>query len=1526
MASPQFSLDDFVENPTHGQLINIRKVDWAAIAHHYEIPVTTSMRKEQLKNVVVESLVQQGILDEQALSALTPAGFPDTGDISPSPQSPQTPTVMLDADKLFELEKLRLNMQLEKERLTMQLERERLTMQLETERSVKLAECNVDKEVRLAQIEAEEKKNLNELQLQMSKDEEAQRRREAEKKRIKPSEAAAQLPSFVEEDVDSYFRTFEKIATRNEWPREKWLAFIVPKFVGKAYKVYASLDAETDYETVKSTILRAYSVTPDSYRQQFRKLKKRFDQTYSEFAQELKRLFKKWLDATQTTTFDELINLLVLEQFKSHLPFFILRYIEEQREKGVIEAAGLADAHHLMMQSLHGGESKKHVRTSSDAPSRQNDKQKYNSSQPTDSNLCAYCRKPGHTIKDCKHPNCKASKTLAANAQTSNKPVLSVSTPTSPDRFSKYKREGTVSLSKHDIQCPVTILRDTGAAVSLIQKHSVPGIEKAYTGEKVVVAALGSRLPCPVAEVYLDSPLYSGNIQLLVTDQPFEVPGIQLLLGNEPESSEVVLLPLVVDTPTTTHETTDPEIFPVCAVTRAQAQKQKLTPPAVPSVPSDSLYNQFISKAELVKAQDTDPSLARIRHVITDDPNSKVPYFTSQDEVLVRVYRPPELVPSDTWAETVQVVLPQSVREPVIQLAHDGMSGHLGVKKTYHKVLEHFFWPGMRKQIAQYINSCHICQVVGKPNQKIPQAPLIPITVPSEPFTKIVIDCVGPLPKTKRGNEYILTIMDPTTRYPEAIPLKNISAKTVVKNLLHFFTIFGLPAEIQSDRGTNFTSHLFENIVKELNIHHVMSSAYRPQSQGCLERFHQTLKTMIKKFCLESDRDWDENVDWLMFAVRECPQESTGISPFQMLYGKKVRGPLKVLKDTIITTTPVPNITVAKYIDKLRNTLESVRAIAAKNMKTAQESMVKHQKSPVQRSFAVGEKVLVFFPTSGAPLKSKYSGPYVIQRKLSPTNYIIQTPDRRKQTQLVHINLIKKYIERASGDASQQTILCIQTPKESTTLGNEASDTPVEIPSPRGNPPNSEVLKDLPKYLELTEDDGVISLIKQFPSITSDVPGSCNILAHDITLVDPNIKPIRQAPYRLNPHKSQIMEREVQYLLNHGLAEPSVSPWASPCILVPKADMSYRFCTDFRKVNQVTVMDSFPLPLIDEILDRVGTARYITTLDLNKGYWQIPLTDRAKTISSFVTPQGLYSYTVLSFGLCNSAATFQRVINQVIRGLLGTAAYIDDLVVTAETREEHLVRLRALFERLAEAGLTLNLAKSKFTRGTVSYLGHIVGSGIVKPKTANIEAILHFPVPQSRRHVMQFLGMSGYYRRFCPNFSSVAAPLTALTSNKRRFEWTEDCRRAFEHLKAFLSSGPVLQAPDYNLPFHLYVDASGVGIGAVLLQRNNDTGVLHPTSYYSTKLKPYETSYSTIEKEALAIVKALKKYECYLLHHPEPVVIYTDHNPLTFIQQTRLKNQRVMRWALCLQDFRFKIRHVKGVDNIMADCLSRSPH
>lgn len=297
----------------------------------------------------------------------------------------------------------------------------------------------------------------------------------------------------------------------------------------------------------------------------------------------------------------------------------------------------------------------------------------------------------------------------------------------------------------------------------------------------------------------------------------------------------------------------------------------------------------------------------------------------------------------------------------------------------------------------------------------------------------------------------------------------------------------------------------------------------------------------------------------------------------------------------------------------------------------------------------------------------------------------------------------------------------------------------------------------------------------------------------------------------------------------------------------------------------------------------------------------------------------------MPFGLTNAPATFQRMMNTLLGDLSGTAAYLDDVVVVADNWDEHLVRLRRLFQRLQDTGLTIQLKKSVFGRGTVNYLGHIVGKGCVKPKEANIEAILRFPLPQNRKDVMRFLGMVGYYRRFCNNFATIAAPLTNLTRTSQPFQWTASCEESFHKLKFFLTSEPVLRTPDFDLPFHLQVDASGVGIGAVLLQPAPPHTVLHPVAYFSMKLKPHQCKYSTIEKEALALVTAVKKFECYLQLAPHKIRVFTDHNPLTFIRKMRNSNQRILRWALALQPYQLDIHHIKGADNILADALSRHP-
>lgn len=333
----------------------------------------------------------------------------------------------------------------------------------------------------------------------------------------------------------------------------------------------------------------------------------------------------------------------------------------------------------------------------------------------------------------------------------------------------------------------------------------------------------------------------------------------------------------------------------------------------------------------------------------------------------------------------------------------------------------------------------------------------------------------------------------------------------------------------------------------------------------------------------------------------------------------------------------------------------------------------------------------------------------------------------------------------------------------------------------QGRLKNSETLKNLSpilKHLNPTQTQEITELLHEFLVLFSDVPSQTDVLEHDINVGD--AEPIRQRFYRVPVEKREVLEKEVQYLLDNGLAEPSFSSWSSPCLLVKKSDGTFRFCTDYRKLNAVTKPDSFPLPRIEDCIDQVGAAKFVTKLDLLKGYWQVLLTERAREMSAFITHNGLFSYRVMSFGLRNAPASFQRLMNRVVAGLDGVTVYLDDVVLVSDTWSSHLKRLRLLFDRLAQARLTVNLAKCEFAGATVTYLGKVVGQGQVRPIRAKVRAIDNFPVPVTKRELMRFLGMVGFYRCFCRNFSSVVAPLTDLLKSRAMFIWTEDCQNAFD--------------------------------------------------------------------------------------------------------------------------------------------------
>ncbi len=503
-----------------------------------------------------------------------------------------------------------------------------------------------------------------------------------------------------------------------------------------------------------------------------------------------------------------------------------------------------------------------------------------------------------------------------------------------------------------------------------------------------------------------------------------------------------------------------------------------------------------------------------------------------------------------------------------------------------------------------------------------------------------------------------------------------------------------------------------------------------------------------------------------------------------------------------------------------------------------------------------------------------------MDRKLSDTDYIIGTPDRQRKTRVCHINMLKRYVARGKREESKSSVVPVaSSAMVSPTSMNDDGLCLRSMPGSGVRLNNSEILSDLNSHLlHLTEDQkaDIVTLIQTFLGLFSDVPTQTNAIKHNIEVNEH--PPIKQNAYRVNPAKRKIIESEVKYLVENGLAVPSSSAWSSPCLLVLKPDLSHHFCTDYCKVNAITKPDSFPLPLMEDCVDNVGSARFITKLDLLKGYWQVPLTERAAEISAFVTPDNFLNYTVMAFGLRNAPATFQHLINIVLGDFANCKAYLDDIVVFSSNWREHVNTLFTVFTRLLNASLMLNLAKCEFAKATVTYLGKHVGQGQVRPVAQKVQAIVDFHVPHMKRELRRFLGMAGYYSAFCRNFSDVVLPLTNLLRSSQKFLWSDECQQAFKSVKALLCSAPVLSAPYYLRGFKIEVDSSATGAGAVLLQ-DDDDGVEHPVAYFSKKLS-HQKNYSMIEKEALALLLSLQHFEVYVGSSSIPVLIFTDHNPL----------------------------------------------
>ncbi|XP_033726122.1 uncharacterized protein LOC117315829 [Pecten maximus] len=1107
--------------------------------------------------------------------------------------------------------------------------RKRDLEEAEKSRQFELEKLRMQTDIEMARLKMEQERS----EMSRSNSEEARSRS------LRPK-----LPKFDEQkdDMDAFLERFEKFAIAQKWNTDNWAVSLSPLLTGKGLQVYSSMPSTQidDYDELKKALLRRYDLTEEGFRLKFRESKPEKGETAFQFVARSTRYLMRWVQMSEIEhSFEGLTDLLIREQFIQTCSSEMSLFLKERAPKDVKELTRLAEQY----MEAHGGNISKPNKVVGYNSNKANHSPRHNpqqnpkvSDKTTDdkgqrTRRCFICGGEGHIARDHveggkigsrPHKGSQSKDTNKAALCKASRKKKEVTEDCIRDEISSKKESriaimGRIRLEDSGMPVqlgyvgdhPVQVLRDTGCSSAAVREALV-NPDQITDKELPCILIDGTERMFRMAKIDVDTPFYVGKLEAMCMKDPI----YDLVIGNV----DTAKLTADVDWRPLSEENKSAAVM-----TRAEAkrEKQPIKPLNVQAKEVD-----FVGLDGLQKAQQEDKSLNRWHEIAkTKEGNQGDKYrMEIKNNILYRIYRQKR---GKLVEDVRQIAVPETYREKVMSLAHESIvGGHLGIQKTIDRISTSFYWPGMTSDVTRYCRSCDICQRT-TPKGRVTKVPLGEMPLIEEPFKRVAVDLIGPIyPSSGSKNRYILTVVDYATRYPEAIALPKIETERIAEALMEIFCRVGFPKEILSDRGSQFTSGLMEEVCRLVSVKQLFTTPYNPKCNGWCERMNGVLKSMLKKMCQERPQDWDRYIPAVLFAYREVPQASTGFSPFELLYGRTVRGPMQALKEIWTDEADEKSETrnTYQYVLNLRDRLEETCKIARESLLKSQ-GIYKHHydKRTKNRQFEVGQKVLVLLPTDNNKLLLQWKGPFDVVEVVNHMDYKVDVGGKIK---IYHVNLLKLYVERIDVKTKCKATCPIGSAKETVAgiavieaedekdCGAVDDENLLEL----GNLSGKETFKDVEISDELSEDQQseVKALLEEFQDIFTDVPGTTHLQTHRIETTSNN--PIRVKPYPIPYAKRKEVQEEVKKMVDLGIVEPSKSAYNAPIVMVKKKDQTNRVCIDFRKLNAVTHFDPEPMGDIDNIMTKLHEDKYFSKFDLSKGYWQIPVEEkRQKVVTSF---------------------------------------------------------------------------------------------------------------------------------------------------------------------------------------------------------------------------------------------------------------------------------------------------------------------